>query len=335
MTTTNSALVERRDRLIGLAPQVEALVPEKLKSEAGRICRMASLAVSMSPMLQRCTTGSLIITCATAASMGLDIGGVSGLAFAVPYRKGNVWEAQLQIGYKGWVELGHRAHRGIFARPILEGDVFEYWETHDGPHLKYRRSNADAPDWDNIQGAWVRVTGGPVPIINHLTLADVCKRRNNAQAWRAFEAGKIKSTPWKDNPGPMAAKSAVHSIGAFLPKNPYILAALELEHRAELGEPSGYSEVIDTVAEEIPQDEAAWGAAAAPTDGETDDDPRTEDTKREEYLGALADVLEHASNARAVNAAIKDAKGEPFMDDATLAEVVKRCEAHKARLKSA
>ena len=327
--STNSALVERKERIMAFAPQVKVLLPETLKVQAERICRMASLAIANSAQLQQCDSNSLVRGCAQAASLGLDVGGVNGHAYLIARRVKGKYSAQLQIGYRGMVELGARGGFAIKAAPILVGDEFEYWEDEKGPHFRYKRKNSEAPSGENINGAWCRITGNGLVLVNHLTLEDIVKRRNVSSGWQAFKDGKIKSTPWDEWPGPMAAKSAVHDGSRFLPKVPELIASSLLDLRAETGEPGGYNELID----DIPDMRLDGDVIDAPAEVVEDGDPRTNSDKQAEFLQMVNTGLEDAKDARRVNSIVKEAKGMPFADDEFLAEVNKRCETRKAEIK--
>lgn len=65
--------------------------------------------VQRNPKLMECTPASLVNSYITMAQMGFMPSGISGEAYVLPYRKGYVMEAQLQVGYQGLVTLYYGA----------------------------------------------------------------------------------------------------------------------------------------------------------------------------------------------------------------------------------
>ena len=78
------------------------------------------------PTLAKCTPESLFNGSLTAASMQLPINQNLGYAYLVPYKnKYGEYEAQFQVGYKGWLQLAQRSgqYRSIAATPVYEGQL--------------------------------------------------------------------------------------------------------------------------------------------------------------------------------------------------------------------
>jgi len=65
--------------------------------------------VQRNPKLMECTPSSLVNSYITMAQMGFMPSGISGEAYVLPYKKGYVMEAQLQVGYQGLVTLYYGA----------------------------------------------------------------------------------------------------------------------------------------------------------------------------------------------------------------------------------
>lgn len=88
------------------------------------------------PLLRQCTKESIERSLIEAASYGLELGGVLGQAYLIPYNesfpngKGG-WEKQMtchfQMGYKGLIALARRSKtiKTIAAEPVYENDHFE------------------------------------------------------------------------------------------------------------------------------------------------------------------------------------------------------------------
>lgn len=83
-----------------------------------RICSGLLNEIRRNPALLQCTTISLVGFVLQAAQFGLEVGGILGQCYAVPYGK----EAQFQVGYRGYLTLASRCPQ---IRSLTAGDVYE------------------------------------------------------------------------------------------------------------------------------------------------------------------------------------------------------------------
>lgn len=91
-----------------------------------RFIRAAVTVFKTTPALQRCSAPSILGGLFVAAQLGLEIGGPRGLAYLVPYGQ----EAQLIVGYRGYVELFYRAGaQKVEWFIVREGDTFRQWSS--------------------------------------------------------------------------------------------------------------------------------------------------------------------------------------------------------------
>lgn len=96
--------------------------------------------VNSNPTLAQCTPETVLNAALTAAALNLPINQNLGFAYIIPYNNnkkitdesGNanfvkVWEAQFQIGVKGFIQLAQRSgqYRRIAATPVYEGQLVE------------------------------------------------------------------------------------------------------------------------------------------------------------------------------------------------------------------
>ena len=103
--------------------QLERALPAQLKKNAERIARCAITEFQKNPELAKCT-GLSILSCAMqAAQLGLEIGGVTGQSYMVPYGG----KATFQIGYRGMIALAFRSGEvaSIYAAVVREKDAFK------------------------------------------------------------------------------------------------------------------------------------------------------------------------------------------------------------------
>lgn len=81
----------------------------------------AILSIAMNKNLWECTPESVIKCGIEIVELGLNPNSKLGLAYVVPYKK----NATLQIGYKGWINLGYRNGWIFRAVPVYDVDEFE------------------------------------------------------------------------------------------------------------------------------------------------------------------------------------------------------------------
>lgn len=110
------------------------------KEVARRFVADISSVVSNNFQLASCDAGSILAAGLTAQTLKLPLAQTLGYAYIVPYQE----KAQLQIGYKGYVQLAMRTgqYQRIGTREVHEGeykgqdkfgdDLFEFDHTHDG-----------------------------------------------------------------------------------------------------------------------------------------------------------------------------------------------------------
>ncbi|MEC1863170.1 recombination protein RecT [Bacillus licheniformis] len=105
----------------------EMALPKHL--DADRLIRLAVTEFRKNPMLKECTPESLLGAVMQAAQVGLEPDAL-GSAYLVPFynKSKKVKEVQLQIGYKGLIELVRRSGQvtSIVANEVYENDEFDF-----------------------------------------------------------------------------------------------------------------------------------------------------------------------------------------------------------------
>jgi len=120
------------------------------------------------------------------------------------------------------------------ADTIHERDIFHHAE---GVEVEFRheRPLVGAMVRGEIIGAYATAhlkAGGP-PLIAVMSLEEIHARRARSSGWKAFEAGKIKSTPWDTDFEAMARKCPIRELGKRIPYPTLQGAALRDEAREE------------------------------------------------------------------------------------------------------
>lgn len=199
-----------------------------------KLVRMAESAARTNPNLLSCDRSSLMRSIMTGAILGLEIDGVTGQAFLVPY-KGKV---QLIIGYKGYVTLAFNSGYILEGRTVRQQDrfAFEYGLT---PYLNhsYPSPAATLDQRGEIVAAYsvARHRDHPLSSFRVVTLDQIIAARDKSSAYQ-YAAKNSKDTPWKTNFDEMAKKTAIRAHADELPLNVQRAVAFEEKHE-QSGEP--------------------------------------------------------------------------------------------------
>lgn len=106
---------------------IQSIVPKHLTPE--RLIRIGMNAVARNPKLMECTPDTIVGAVVNCGTLGLEPN-LMGHAYIVPFFNGKTkqYEAQMQIGYKGLIELVRRTGQisNVYAHEVYEGDEFEY-----------------------------------------------------------------------------------------------------------------------------------------------------------------------------------------------------------------
>ena len=110
-----------------MAPSIKTVLPKHFDSE--RFMRIALSEVRKNPQLSKCSIQSVAGAVMQSAMLGLEPG-LHGHAYLVPRWNGKTQtlDAEFQIGYKGYMDLGHRTGKiaYITAEVVYEDDYFDF-----------------------------------------------------------------------------------------------------------------------------------------------------------------------------------------------------------------
>jgi recombination protein RecT len=211
---TDNALTVFERQLTPLAPRFADVLGNTMPVE--RLIRTIVISVERLPRLLECNRQSLFNAAMSAACLGLEVDGVTGQAFLVPFKD----KAQLVIGYKGYNTLGARSGLTINGAVVREGDKFDY-ELGDKGFVRHR------PKLDNrgariIAGWAVAAALDRPPVVSVLSIDEI-------MAIKAKSPGARKEdSPWNDSSigfPAMAEKSAKRRLARSLPLNIMQVAA--------------------------------------------------------------------------------------------------------------
>ena len=212
-------------------PRVMAVVPKGVSAE--RLFSVAYVALERNPRLLDCTPISILRCVVLGTQLGLDVSGVGNQAFMVPYRNNRTGrtDAQFITGWQGLIELSRRSRdvAWIYSNIVYKNERFSYI-VDPIPRLQHVPLGADV-DRGKPVGAYALAVFRdkdvpPQPLV--MTVGEIERIRGRS---RAKDDG-----PWVTDWEAMARKTTVRQLCKFLPQNPDVLAALDLEDRVESGE---------------------------------------------------------------------------------------------------
>ncbi len=129
-TTAARQALAKKDKaaaptIYGLIEKQQGQVAKAIGSEIGatRFVRNMMTTLRTNPRLAQCTPESLLGAMMQSAQLRLDPGPLQLVHF-VPYQRQGRYEAQFQIGYRGYSELAFRAGIIITAHEVCEQDQF-------------------------------------------------------------------------------------------------------------------------------------------------------------------------------------------------------------------
>ncbi len=193
-----------------LSPQfAEVLVGDILRPE--RLIRTMVVSVERNPRLLSTSRTSLFASAMSAAVLNLEVDGLTGQAFLVPFGK----ECQLVIGYKGFNTLAARSGVSIAGGVVREGDAFDY-ELGSAPFVRHKPA-LEAKRERRILAAWsVATHKARPPVATVIPYDEIVAIMNRAPAVKAGV-----QTPWKDHAGPgheaMVEKTAKRRLARSIP----------------------------------------------------------------------------------------------------------------------
>lgn len=172
---------------------------------------------------------TLLTACLNAASMNLPVNQNLGLAYIIPYKD----KAQLQIGYKGFIQLAQRS--GVFktidAKPIYEGQLEEE-ESFGGIRFNWKGKKSDT-----IVGyaAYFKLLNGFEKIL-YMTNEELKKHgKRYSQTYKKYGTGL-----WEDNFEAMATKTVIKLL-----LSKYAPLSIEMQKAVELDQAVDDSEKVD------------------------------------------------------------------------------------------
>ena len=196
-------LVKLRETL--KAPSVEAKFKEMLGNRAPQFMTSITSVVTNNALLQKADVNSIIMGAALAASMDLPLNSALGYVSLVPFNSKDGCYAQLQIQWKGLVELFLRSGQcqSIICETVYEGQLVKK-NKFTGEYV----FDEDAKKSDKIIGfmAYFKLTNG-FEKFEYMTIDEI-----KEHAKKFSQTYRKGIGPWKDMFEQMAQKTVLKKL---------------------------------------------------------------------------------------------------------------------------
>lgn len=217
---------DRRQELIaGMPPHVR---PERFE-------RNLVNALMQNPGLMLLDPRLIFREVSKAAALGLYLDPQLGEAYLIESWNGKAKrkEPQLRVGYRGLIKLGRQSGEitMLYAHEVNEHDVLD---VDQGAEKKLVHKPKLFTDRGPVIGyyAVVKYKEGDFDF-EPLSIPQAHKIRDRSDGWKAFQEGKIKSTPWATDEEEMCKKTVIRRLAKRIPQSPELAEAIRIEDAAD------------------------------------------------------------------------------------------------------
>lgn len=248
-TITVAPLPTSKGELVLVSPKVDAFKSRVLPEEKARLLytalpshisperfdRNLINALMANPDLLDCDPLMVYREVSKAAGLGLLLDPQLGEAYIIIGYNGKTQrkEPQLRIGYKGMCKLARQTGSvsTIYAHEVCAADKIEC-------HMGTEKRLVHTPKLFTDRGLVV----GFYAVINFkdgsfdfepMSVGQTQAIRDRSDAWKAFKANKIKSTPWSTDEDEMAKKTVLRRLLKRQDQSPELATAIRIETEAE------------------------------------------------------------------------------------------------------
>lgn len=208
------------------AGPIRAALPVHMSAD--RFLRIALTCLQKTPKLMDCTPESFLGAVMTAAQLGLEPDGITGMAYLIPYGG----KVNFQPGFQGLMELARRSGEisQIIPRTVREGDEFRYNYGVDKDELHHVEGEGETPGAITHVYCIVRMKDGT----SSFEVWPVA--RINAHRDRYSQASQSKKdSPWETHFEAMSMKTLIIRALKYAPKSVELQKAIAMSEMAEAG----------------------------------------------------------------------------------------------------
>ncbi len=222
MATTNTLPAQAdRPNPLPLKQEVARMRDEFGKALPGHISadkfvRTIQTAISLTRNIEKVKDPqSLLAACTKAAADGLILDGREA-ALVVDFNG----DVQYRPMMRGLLKLAYNsgALKSLVVEPVRENDVFVFSPTNANEPIKHEIDLKKPRGEAYAFYAKAELKDGGI-VFEVMTKEDVHRIRDRSDAWKAFKANKIKSTPWSTDEMEMARKTVFRRLSKYLPSS--------------------------------------------------------------------------------------------------------------------
>jgi len=218
-----------QDLLQKIVPQLKMVLPRHLTPE--RLVRIALTAIRNQPKLLQCDKYSILKAVMESAQLGLEPDGLLGHAYLIPYwnSKRKCYEAQLQVGYRGFLDLARRSGQvsHIFAQVVYEKDHFKFTY---GTNPSLEHVPAAVADRGEKIAAYAIAY-----LVDGRTPFEVMYRDQIEKIRDMSKRADEEDSPWSTHEDEMWRKTVIRRLAKYLPLSPELTRAAVLDEYREMG----------------------------------------------------------------------------------------------------
>lgn len=208
-------MVAFRNQLRGALPTIVKLLPAHITRE--KFEAMVIGAIIGNQDLLKADRGSLMQAVADTADLGLSLNKQMREADILLVQG----KAQMRPRYEGLVKLARQSGEiiDVYAHEVYENDTFHYVLglnkdiVHEAPP-----NNGDRGALTQ-QAYCVWMTKDHVKGFEVIGPKRIARAKAASEGYKAFKAGKIKSTPWVEDEAQMIRKTAIRAAAPYMPKS--------------------------------------------------------------------------------------------------------------------
>lgn len=213
LATQDNAPLPLKTQIARMQSEFAKALPGHITAE--RFVRTAQTAIALTRNIEKVRNPqSLLASCTKAAADGLILDGREA-ALVVDYNG----DVQYRPMMRGLLKLAYNSGmmKSISVQIVCENDEFEYVLGDDERithKLDFKRPRGEP----YAVYAVAHMNDGAV-MREVMTVEQINKIRDRSDAYRAFKAGKIKSTPWSTDWEEMARKTVFRRLSKYLPSS--------------------------------------------------------------------------------------------------------------------
>lgn len=239
-------------------PTISQVLPKHLDSE--RIVQVCVNLINNNPSLKKCNAQSVISAVIQASELGFNPTQALGQCYFVPY-SGKV---QMQIGYKGYIDLARRSGqiKSLFAYCVYSGDEFSY-ELGLNPTLTHKPSETIDKKHGDITYVYAVAhykDGGNSFVVLTRNEIEKLRKRNKSQKNIASIPRTIPKdkypTAWDTDYDKMAMAKAIKQLSRWMPLSDEMQTAITVDESVpHMNQFSKEGTDLDKITYDIPEAE--------------------------------------------------------------------------------